>query len=90
MNKRLAIFAGLLSIFTLGTNWAFMVYMSRQYNPGAIKIWEPFRSHPTASLGIWMVMGVCSGVYAGIKHSRYWFAVAGLNLVTYVLELCVS
>ena len=90
MSKRVGVMAGILSVLTLAVNWIFMIFMSTRYDPGAVHVWEPFGSHPIASFGVLMVVGICSGIYAGIKGSRIWIAFAGLNLVSYVLELCAS
>jgi hypothetical protein len=90
VSRRVAAIAGGISVVTLGVNWGVVAYMSLQYNPGSIRLWEPFKSHPAASFGLCMAIGICSGVYAGLRHSRIWFLAAGLNLASYLLELAAS
>jgi hypothetical protein len=116
MNRRICVFAGIMSLFTLGANWTFVVYMSRT---GCINAIKPPRNFPQGlkplillavfgttevvpfqirfmqpvlepSFAILMVVGVALGVYAGLRQSKLWFAIAGLNLFSYLLELAVS
>ena len=82
--------AGLLSAASLVANWGTVFYFSMQYDPGSIQLWGPLDSHPAVVFGIVMVLGATTGIIAGTKHSKAWFLLAALNIITFTMELMVS
>jgi hypothetical protein len=82
--------SGIASIVALLINWARVVYLARQYDPGSVRLWGPLDAHPALVLAVVMVLGVGAGIFAGLKSSKLWWLVAVLNLVSYCLELAAS
>jgi hypothetical protein len=90
MSRIQGILAGSLGASILLTNWIFVVYMSRQYDPSSIGLWGPFRSHAALAAAALMIIGTCASLYAAKKQSKGWLVIAALNFVTYILELSAS
>jgi hypothetical protein len=81
---------GVISTAALLINWVSVAYFSSPHAYAARHLWTPIAEHRILKFALIMAVGVICGALAGLKHSKAWFIVVALNVVSYVLELAVS
>jgi len=72
-------------------NWVVIGYLSTKNDPGAVHLWFPFNEYPVTAFGVLAGTGTLSAIFAARNSARvWWFGIAGLNAITFVLEFVSS
>jgi hypothetical protein len=79
-----------LAILALMLNWAFVVYMSLQYDPRTTRLAMIVGDHAILLFACIAIVGTVMAIIGAVKGSKAWYVVAFLNSASFVAELCVS
>ncbi len=81
---------GAIGILALLVNWTVVGYLATKSDPGAVHLWLPFAKYQRIAFGVIAGIGTTLGAAASKGSARGWYAVAGLNAATYLLEFVSS